>query len=205
MSGLLDAVNKIRGGYKAQKRMKSPEHTAKRKKQGYMQEWGDPDDPNQDFTGQYGPNGEEIWSGGNVASTRIQSETISRSGQGDLTEEDAKDLGVDPRRMGIGEFDAYEDFTGELDDVGVSAFRGGNIDKDTFRQNISATNERGDVTKSSRGYFENRMNPYGQGQITSSQLGRGKSATNYYDDDEVTMTSGRKFGFIPWGSYEEKQ
>ena len=90
---------------------------------------------------------------------------------------------------------------------------GGIIGENSYRENIKSSNQRGDTqhlfgssdaTGKKNQYYSETLNPYGQGPVTMSQLGGGKKATTYYDDDNVEMTSGKKFGFLPWGSYEEK-
>jgi len=218
LGGVQEFGSKVAGGYRANRRINSPEFQEMRKKQHYASEWGDPNDPNQQFTGKYGGQGEEIWSGGNAASYNIRSENIGRAGQGDMpfTEEEANQMGIAPERLGAKEFDPYADWTGRMEGngIGVDAMNGGIIGENSFRQNIHGSNERGDTQHSMNSsdtsgkknqYYAETMNPYGEGQITMSQQGYGKKGTMYYDDDNVTMTSGTKFGFLPWGNYEEKR
>lgn len=213
--GLLEGIV---GGYRANKRFKSPKFKQMREQQSHLSEWGDPNDPNQQFTGQYGKDGQEIWSGGNAATYHISSESIGRAGQGDMpfTEEEAYQMGIAPERLGAKEFDPYADWSGRIEGngVGVDAMSGGIIGENSYRENIYGSNERGDTQhimnssdKSGKRnqYYSETLNPYGQGPVTMSQRGYGKKGTMYYDDDDVTMTSGKKFGFLPWGSYEEKR
>jgi hypothetical protein len=216
LGGIQNFGRQVAGGYRANKRMMSPEFQKMREEQHNLSEWGDPNDPNQQFTGMYGGQGEEIWSGGNAASIRMTGDSFSRSGQGDMpiTEEESRNLGVAPERLGAKEFDPYADWSGRQEDngIGVDAMNGGIIGQNSYREVIRGVNERGDTQHSmSSGdlsgkknqYYAETLNPYGEGQITMSQLGIGKKATSYYSDDKVTMTSGKKFGFLPWGSYKE--
>tara|TARA_R110002167_G_scaffold289785_3_gene494865 strand:+ start:194 stop:859 length:666 start_codon:yes stop_codon:yes gene_type:complete len=214
---LYQAGQKIVGGYKADRRMNSPEFQQMREEQSNLSEWGDPNDPNQKFTGKYGKDGKEIWSGGNVASFGLTSESVKRGGQGDMpyTEEEAAQLGVAPERLGAKEFDPYANWSGGVKDngVGVDAMNGGIIGENSYRQVMRGGNKRGDTQHTMNSgdtsgknnqYYSETLNPYGQGQVTMSQQGSGKKGKLYYDDDNVTMTSGKKFGFLPWGNYEEK-
>jgi len=224
MNPLLEAINKVYQGYQFKSFQKRNKPYLE--KQHHLSEWGDPNDPNQYFTGRYGDDGEEIWSGGSAASTRIKSETTSLQEQGgQLTDEELQSTGINPNRRG--NFDPYEGFENQpvyqyenripsIGNVGVWGADGGTfgannayhqkegINQD-FLDRVESINQRGDRLYSTNNYFNSVMNPYGEDPIKYTQLGRGRGAT--YSLDMGSRGGGTDEGVnflglnIPYGTY----
>ena len=224
MNPLLEAINKVYQGY--QFKAFEKRNKAYLDEQHYLSEWGDPNDPNQQFTGRYGKDGQEIWSGGNVARTDIKSDTTSLQEQdGELTDEELESLGINSNRRG--NFNAYEGFENQpvyqyenriptIGNVGVWGADGGafgannayhqkeGVNQD-FLDRVESINQRGDKTYSTNNFYSDTMNPYGEEPITYTQLGRGRGATYSLDMGSKGGGQVRNLNFlglsIPYGTY----
>jgi hypothetical protein len=190
MNPLIEALMKIQGGYRAKKFMSANEPYLQ--EQSDIAEYGDPNDPNQQFVG-FDDLGNPIFSGGYTSKSNFKSAAESRHGYEDV---EGKDVRVS---------DPYEGFSGAIDDVGVWG-RSFGQDEKSFVEQISQTNPRGDKITSSNNFFEMVMNPYGEAPVTVSQTGIGRGSSLYGDLGSRGVGQYRDIGIgpfrLPYGTYQ---